>query len=52
MECPRCGAEGFTGVCSYCGFPVTRANKNIVTRSGVRDLHNKNNKNVIIILHI
>lgn len=24
MECPRCGAEGFTGVCSYCGFPVTK----------------------------
>ena len=24
MNCPRCGASGFTGVCDECGFPVTR----------------------------
>lgn len=22
MNCPKCGAEGFYGVCDECGFPV------------------------------
>ena len=24
MECPRCGEPGFNGVCSNCGFPITK----------------------------
>lgn len=27
MNCPRCGASGFTGVCDECGFPITKVNK-------------------------
>lgn len=33
MECPRCGASGFDGVCNYCGFPVTRMRRNMKYRT-------------------
>ena len=32
MECPRCGASGFDGVCNYCGFPVTRVRRKLLIK--------------------